>query len=148
MDITDSVTYHITKTGNLLRQLSAKRIKEVGLNLTPEEAVLMNQLWDKKEQTLSDLGQWSIKDASTLTRQIDSLEKKGYVLRRHSTDDRRKVFVDLTESGKQLQKTFIRTRIPQMDNEVAELSSEDLAVFLKVVRQIKENAVKELKGVN
>ena len=67
MDIADSLTYHITKTGNILRQVTAKRIKSAGINLTPEESVLMNQLWDRDNQTLGELGQWSVKDSSTLT---------------------------------------------------------------------------------
>ncbi|CAA0105896.1 HTH-type transcriptional regulator MhqR [BD1-7 clade bacterium] len=144
MDLTDSITYQITKTGNMLRQLTAKRIKSMGIDVTPEEAVILNQLWDRDNQTITELGQWSVKDASTLTRQVDSLEKKGYVVREHGTDDRRKVFVHLSEDGLDLRATFDATNVPQMDNELADIDTDDLAVCLKVILQIRQNALDEI----
>ncbi|CAA0110804.1 HTH-type transcriptional regulator MhqR [BD1-7 clade bacterium] len=144
MDLTDSITYQITKTGNMLRQLTAKRIKSMGIDVTPEEAVILNQLWDRDNQTITELGQWSVKDASTLTRQVDSLEKKGYVVREHGTDDRRKVFVHLSEDGLDLRAKFDATNVPQMDNELADIATDDLAVCLKVILQIRQNALDEI----
>ena len=146
MDISDSLTYHITKTGNLLRQVSAKRIKSAGVNLTPEESTLMNQLWDKNQQTVSELGQWSIKDSSTLTRQIDGLVKKGYVERIHGTDDRRNVFVSLTKEGIALKKQFQKSRVPELDNDMVSCSNEDLETVLRLLTEIREKALNELKG--
>ena len=74
MDPSKSITYNITRTGNLLRQVTARRIKEAGIDITPEESVLMNQLWERDNQSITELGAWSVKEASTLTRQIDALE--------------------------------------------------------------------------
>lgn len=146
MDISDSLTYHITKTGNLLRQVSTKRIKSAGVNLTPEESTLMNQLWDKNTQTVSELGQWSIKDSSTITRQIDGLVKKGYVERVHGIDDRRQVFISLTSKGEALRQQFIETRVPELDSDMVTCSAEELEVALKVLKQIRNEALNELKG--
>lgn len=144
MDISKSLTYHITKTGNLLRQLTAQRIKNAGINLTPEESTLMNQLWDKDNQTLSELGQWSIKDSSTLTRQIDGLVKKGYVERIHGTEDRRNVFVKLSPEGKKLRAAFKKTRVPELDGDMVELSDKEIEQALLMLQSIRERALKEL----
>ncbi|MCG8667994.1 MAG: MarR family transcriptional regulator [Pseudomonadales bacterium] len=146
MDISDSLTYHITKTGNLLRQVTAKRIRSAGINLTPEESALMNQLWDKNTQTISELGQWSVKDSSTLTRQIDGLVKKGYVERNHGIDDRRQVFVSLTTAGKQLKKAFNKTRVSQLDADMVNCSSKDMEKVLAILTNIREQALQELKS--
>lgn len=145
MDISTSLTYHITKTGNVLRQLSAKRIKDAGINLTPEESVLMNQLWDRDNQTMSELNLWSVKEASTLSRQIDCLVKKNYVERHHGTKDRRTVFVRLTPQGKQLQKQFNKTMIPNLDRDIANIPARDAAKLLKLLIEVRENALTELQ---
>ena len=146
MDISNSLTYHITKTGNVLRQLSAKRIKDAGLNLTPEESVLMNQLWDRDNQTITELNLWSVKEASTLTRQIDSLVKKAYVERHHGTADRRTVFVRLTSEGKKLQSKFNKTMIPNLDRDVADIPQKDADKLLKLLIKVRDSALVELQG--
>lgn len=144
MDATKSVTYHITKTGNSLRQLVAKRLKDAKLNLTPEESALMNQLWDSDEQTISELGKWSIKDPSTLTRQIDGLVKKEFVERFHGTEDRRNVFVKLTTKGKKLKKQFDLTGIGQFDTELVKLSQKEIDSTIKMLLDIQNRALGEL----
>ncbi len=146
MDIADSLTYHITKTGNILRQVTAKRIKSAGINLTPEESVLMNQLWDRDNQTLGELGQWSVKDSSTLTRQVDGLVKKGYVERVHGTEDRRNVFVRLSGAGKKLQAAFRKTGVANLDRDMIPHSAADVDKALKLIMEVREQALKELHG--
>lgn len=146
MDITDSLTYHITKTGNILRQVTAKRIKNAGIDLTPEESVLMNQLWDRDNQTLGELGQWSVKDSSTLTRQVDGLVKKGYVERVHGTEDRRNVFVRLSRKGKQLKTAFKKTGVSNLDRDMITHSSDDVRKALALLIEVREQALKELHG--
>lgn len=146
MDITNSLTYHITKTGNILRQVTAKRIKSAGINLTPEESVLMNQLWDRDNQTFSELGQWSVKDSSTLTRQVDGMVKKGFVERVHGTEDRRNVFVRLTSEGKKLQKVFNKTRVSNLDKDMIKHSPSEIEKALAILLEVREQALKELHG--
>lgn len=145
MELSESITYHITKTGNVLRQLTAKRIKDAGISLSPEESVLMNQLWDKDNQTVSELNLWSIKDASTLTRQIDRLVKKELVSRSHGADDRRSVYISLTAEGKKLKKLFLKTRVSELDGDLANMSEQDAQKLLQLLISIRENAQAEIQ---
>lgn len=146
MDISGSLTYSITKTGNLLRQVSAMRIKQAGIDLTPEESVLMNQLWDKDNQQIAELRQWSIKEASTLTRQIDQLVRKGLVTRAHGEEDRRAVFISLTTKGKALREDFATTAIDQLDTDLVTASAEQADKLLKLLAAIQEKAQAELRA--
>lgn len=144
MDISNSITYHITKCGNILRQLTAKKIKDQGINLTPEESVLLNQLWDKDNQNLSELGRWSVKEPSTLTRQIDGLVKKGYVERQSGEEDKRQVFVRLTIKGTKLKQAFAKTGVSLLDQSLAGISQADLETTLRVLLTIREQALSQL----
>lgn len=147
MDISSSLTYHITKTGNVLRQLAAKRLKDAGLNITPEESVLMNQLWDKDNQSVSDLGKWTVKGPSTLTRQLDGLVKKGYVERRQSLEDRRMVFVKLSEAGKGLRKAFDAAGIRELDADVVPVEGREAEKLLALLLKIRTKALQEMKDL-
>lgn len=144
MDISTSLTYHITKTGNVLRQLVAKKIKDAGLNITPEESVLLNQLWDQDNQTVSQLGKWSVKDPSTLTRQIDGLVKKGYVERWQGNNDRRMVFIKLTKAGKSLKSSFDKAGIRKLDSDIVQSQVGNAEVFLDLLLRIREKAQEEI----
>jgi len=144
MDLHSSITYHITKCGNILHKLTAKKIKDAGLDLTPEESVLLNQLWDKDNQTLTELGQWSVKGPSTVTRQIDGLVKKGYVEREHSAEDRRKVYARLTKDGKQLKAKFKKTLVSALDASLKGVTQPELEAALEVILKIREQSLSEL----
>lgn len=144
MDISHSITYHITKCGNILPQLSARKIKAQGIDMTPEESVLLNQLWDKDGQSLSELGYWSIKEPSTLTRQIDHLVDKGYVRREHDEQDRRKILVKLSPKGEKLKQVFEQTGIPSLDENLATISQADIDTTLRVLATIRDKALQQL----
>ncbi|MBN7795736.1 MarR family winged helix-turn-helix transcriptional regulator [Parahaliea mediterranea] len=146
MDISQSITYHITRTGNILRRLAAKKIRDAGLDVTPEESVFLNQLWDRDEQSLSELGRWSVKEPSTLTRQIDGLVKKGYVVREVNPVDRRSVFVRLTPAGKALKKRFEHTGIRQLDRDLAHALGGNPEKLLRELLDICQTAERELRG--
>lgn len=145
MDLNKSITYQITKCGVLLRQLSTRRIRNHELDITPEEATLLNQLWDRDGQSLSELGKWSIKEASTVTRQIDSLQKKGYIIRVQDDQDGRKTLAKLTRKGQRLQKIFRVTGIHFMDESLANISADELKITLSVIERLKAAACEELK---
>lgn len=146
MDISQSITYHITKTGNILRRLAAKKIRDAGLDVTPEESVFLNQLWDRDELSLSELGRWSVKEPSTVTRQIDALVKKGYVERHENQVDRRSVFVRLTPAGKVLKKRFEHTGIRQLDRDLAHTLGGNPEKLLRELLDICQTAERELRG--
>ena len=145
MDIATSLTYHITKTGNILRRLAARKIRDAGLDITPEESVLLNQLWDRDQQSQTELGQWSVKERSTVTRQIDSLVSKGYVERRQRPDDRRSVCIALTVKGKALEARFEHTGIRQLDEDLAQALTGGSGEMLEQLIKVRERALAELR---
>ena len=144
MDLTQSISYNLTKTGNLLQQLTAHRMKSLGIDLTPEESVFMHQLWDRDSQSQAELNLWSIKGASTVTRQIDKLVSKGYVERRNGEADRRTVTISLTSKGKALQKHFEKTNIAGLDDEFLPLSTQERAALLALLTDAREKIMAEI----
>ncbi len=144
MDLTQSISYNLTKTGNLLQQLTAHRMKSLDIDLTPEESVFMHQLWDRDNQSQTELNLWSIKGASTVTRQIDKLVSKGYVQRHNGEADRRTVMISLTSKGKALKTRFEKTDIAGLDDTFLPLSASERKALLALLTSAREKIMEEI----
>ncbi|WP_005035196.1 MarR family winged helix-turn-helix transcriptional regulator [Holophaga foetida] len=69
------------------------------LRLTYPQYVVMLVLWEGDGLTVSEIGERLRLDSGTLTPLLKRLEGLGYVTRRRSLEDERRVLVSLTEGG-------------------------------------------------
>lgn len=72
------------------------------LDITYPQYLVLMLLWDKKQQTVSELGQRLYLDSGTLTPLLKRMENTGLVQRTRSKQDERKVIVKITHKGDQL----------------------------------------------
>lgn len=72
------------------------------LNLTYTQYITMIALWESDHQLVSELGLKLSLDSGTLTPVLKKLEKDGRITRTRNPEDQRKVYIDLTDSGKKL----------------------------------------------
>ena len=77
------------------------------LDLTYTQYITMMVLWEKRQQTVKELGAALYLDSGTLTPVLKTLEKLGYVTRRRSKEDERVLLVNVTASGRALQEQAI-----------------------------------------
>lgn len=72
------------------------------LGLTYTQYIAMMVLWADRTVSVKELGQKLFLDSGTLTPVLKSLEEKGYVKRRRSSEDERVLIVEITEAGEAL----------------------------------------------
>ncbi len=76
---------------------------------------------------------------STISGILKTMEKNGLIMRVGSQDDKRSKQIILTDKAYEISK-HIATKLKEMNNEmVSGISEEDLAIFFKVIDQIKNN---------
>ena len=117
----------------------AKELTRNGINLTPEQYLVMDILWDAEvmsQQAIADIIQ---KDKNSVTKFIDSLEKKGLVYRQVNKTDRRVNNIVVSEEGMRLKAKTTEVAIGMMRNVLKNIKEEDLMALDKVMNQIKEN---------
>lgn len=68
---------------------------------------------------------------------VDRMERRGLVIRRHSTDDRRLVLVDLAPTGAGLFKEMGLQRRDHLSRLLGELSEDELSGFLAGLRAMR-----------
>ena len=114
----------------------------MGIDITPEQWVMLDSLYQRNGQSQTELAGDSYKNAPTVSRIIDLLEKKGFVERQRFENDRRRYKIFLTDTGKsvveKVQPAVSSLRQQSWDN----LSDEDYTQFLRVINQVFDN----LKG--
>lgn len=117
----------------------AKELNKNNINLTPEQYLVMDILWDAgvlSQQSIADIIQ---KDKNSVTKFIDSLEKKGLVYRSINKSDRRINDIIVSEEGMKLKTRTTEVAINVMRNVLKDIKEEDLIAFDNVMNQIKNN---------
>jgi len=109
-------------------------------NVTPGQWNLLNQLDRAGELSQKALADEANKEQATITRYLDTLERKGLVLRSPDKNDRRAHIISLTDKARDLIKNATPTVNETADYVVKEISQKDLDTFLSVLDKLQQNA--------
>jgi MarR family transcriptional regulator, organic hydroperoxide resistance regulator len=102
-------------------------------DLTYTQYITLIVLFEKNQQSISDLGQRLNLDSGTLTPLLKKLEKKGYVQRVRGKHDERKVYISLTDQGNVLKKELQHVPIDIANH--YELDVEEAQMLQKLLRK-------------
>jgi len=124
------------------RQLTAHLQNDLlinGINITIEQWRTLFYLWTEDGINQQELALRAKKEKSTITRQIDALEKKKLIVRRSNGDDKRNKLIFLTEKGKTIESKALKSAQRITIQSEMEIDKSELAVFKKVLGQIIKN---------
>ena len=130
---------HIDRVNRVMKLDLVRRFKRVGVDLTPEQWVVLSKAADKDELSQTELANASFKDAPTVSRIIDLLCKKGYMSRSAVNGDRRKFNISLTESGNEVVKLALPEVLEARKQGWNGLSKIDFENFIKVMDTVMDN---------
>ena len=82
---------YLDRTLRMVRLDLGKRFKKVGVDITPEQWMILSSLYKNNGQSQTELGNDSFKNAPTVSRIIDLLCKKGLTERQRFENDRRRL---------------------------------------------------------
>lgn len=133
------VGYLLERTTRVVKLRFHKLFKDLGVELTPEQWVIMDSLYFKNDQPQKDLAESSFKDAPTISRILDTLDKKGWIQRMSSNQDRRVFLIHQTQEGRHIVDT-VRPHVEALRNQGWEnLSEEEYEIFKTIVNKIFKN---------
>ena len=95
------------------------------------EAIGMNE-----PKNMSTIAREISVTVGTLTIAMNSLVKKGYVLRERGKEDRRVVYISLTERGRAAYVHHARFHKAMIDSISDELTSEDMELLIKTLTKL------------
>ena len=97
----DQLCFALYSTGLAMTKVYRKLLRK--LDLTYPQYLVMLVLWEKDEQTVSEIGTRLFLDSATLTPLLKRLEAAGLVTRTRSAADERQVVVALSPAGRALE---------------------------------------------
>ncbi len=114
-------------------------------DLTLQQWILLTALWRQNGLTISELAAYYRVKDPTASSLVDRMEAKGLVVRRRSTDDRRKVIVCLTEKSEALSHLI---GFYEQINDVllTDFSDEEAASFISMMERVIANMEGVLEG--
>ena len=108
-------------------------------NITTEQWLVLVRLSKQNKISQKKLAKVSSKDQSTLTRIIDILERKDFIERHPSKEDRRSIAIHITADGLDTCKKVTPFLEKIFNDILKDISYEKLKIFNEVFLQIDEN---------
>lgn len=125
-----------------LKKHLASVFKKEGINLTAEQFLVMDALWNQGEMTQQNIAYIIQKDKNSVTQFIDNLEKKGLVQRVVDTADRRVNNIKLSKAGLAMKDNTKKVAIAAVNDILEGIPEEELKGFVKVLNKACENIEK------
>ena len=110
-----------------------------GFNLTPEQFLVMDTLWDEGVLSQQKIADIIFKDKNSVTKLIDALENKGLVKRVPDKTDRRLNQIHLTERAISIKEDITKIAIESTDGIIKDIPKEELHVFISVLNKMAKN---------
>lgn len=144
MMLIKQIAVYVNILNSRIKKCFIDRLQENGINITPEQYLVLDILWDKQSLSQQNIADVIQKDKNSVTKIIDSLEKKHLVRRVMDQKDRRVNKIELTDEAIAMEKVATEVAISFMNDAIKGIDNQELDSFVNVMRQIKNN----LEGEN
>lgn len=138
-DSEQPLLFLIKRTARAFRRGLNRSFSEAGHDITCEQWRILRWLWYKDGQRQQDLADVAHKDKTSITRIIDSMEKRDLVVRIPDKLDRRQKLIYLTDKGKRLREESMKV-VQKTSLEAQQgIKPEHLDIFREVLAKIQDN---------
>lgn len=132
-----SLGYYLTKARNVLVERTDRAVKPLGLTAQQIGVILM--LSCGRAHTPYELSRAMSYDSGSMTRMLDRLEKKGFIIRNRSDADRRMVELELTPLGREVAQQLPRLGSSVLNEQLQGFTGEDVATLTALLGRLIAN---------
>ncbi len=139
---TGTVLYTVEQTIKEYRKISQKNIKKIVSDITVDQCLLLIVINKNSDYSQKEIAELIFKDNASITRIIELMVKKEYLIRKTNELDRRKFNLEITEKGK---KTIeLLTPVIHKNRQIAleGLSENEIELLDKILTKIISNCKK------
>jgi len=138
-NLEESLGYVIGRAGRSMANRLNHNFEKAGYDVTCEQWAILMNLWHKNGQNQKDLAGVTCKDKTSITRLLDGLEKKNFVVRVPGKNDARQKFIYLTNQGKALQQELLELVKQTLAEARKGIKTRDLGICKDVLKQVAHN---------
>ena len=129
----------IRSAHNSMTERFVQNVFNSGLDISMDQWMILGPIWQLESPSQKELGEICFRDKPSITRIIDSLEKKSLVVRVPDQIDHRIKRVVLTKAGKQLFYDVLPIMEKTREEVRGNIPEEEIQIFKKVLSKIIEN---------
>jgi len=118
------------------KQYTASLLRKNNIDLTPEQFLTIDILWNQGAMSQTALADAMQKDKNSITKLVDALEKKELVFRQRDKEDRRSNTVVLTHKAEQMKEETKKFGVSMLDNLINGIDEKELRSFLATLDKI------------
>lgn len=133
------IFYVVDKAIKAYRQFAQRTITEAGFDITIDQWLVLNMLSEHPGISQGEIAERVFKDAASVTRIIDLLIRKGYLVRENHQTDRRRFTLELTKEGKALIRSISKVVETYRGQALKGISEKELQSVRETLNQIIEN---------
>ena len=139
MLLSKKIAVELNIAGCKLKQYTAAMLKKQNVDLTPEQFLLIDLLWNQGPPSQQEIADQMHKDKNSITKLVDAIEKKGFVKRSQNPSDRRSNTIIPTELAESLKDDAKSKGISILDKMLGDISEEELNSFLATLDKLCSN---------
>lgn len=139
VNIKDHIFPWISITSKRIDNFHSHKFKELGFDLTKEQWVLLKVLLEHNGIPQNELACNLNRDKTTITRLINTMEKKNYIARINSQDDKRVNKIFITTQGEKILKETEQITLDIINSLQNNISENDLNTAIQVLSKIQKN---------
>lgn len=121
------------------KQYINSTFSKYGFNLTPEQYLVMDILWDDGVLSQQELADRLCKDKNSVTKLIDALEKKNLVKRVPDESDRRLNMIHFTDHSLTIKDRITEIAIESTNRIIRDIPEDELKILVKVLLKMEKN---------
>ena len=137
IDFENSIGPWLGKTSKIADYYLHEMLLDEGLDLSKEQMITLKKLHDEDGLNQNELAFLTFRDKSSLARLLLKMEKKNFIKRKQSKEDKRINQVFLTNEGRAIfkqSKLVIRKFITTMEQNITEEEKKQIISILKKVQ--------------
>lgn len=139
MLLSKEIAVYLNLAACKLKQYTAAMLKQSNVDLTPEQFLLIDLLWNHGAMSQQKMADTMQKDKNSITKLVDALEKKDLVERRKDSSDRRSNTLTLTKKAESMKTGAKEAGISMLDKVLEGISEEELKAFLNTLGKLTDN---------
>jgi DNA-binding MarR family transcriptional regulator len=122
-----------------MKQCMVNDFKQSGFNLTPEQFLVMDTLWDEGVLTQQQIADITLRDKNSIVKLIDGLESRKLVTRVSNPDDRRQNLIKVTDYSRSIKDKVTRVAVDSVQKIIRGLAQPDLEAFVRMLSKMELN---------
>jgi len=129
---------------NRFKQCVKDAFESGGYDLTPEQYIVLDTLWDEGAMPQQGIADIMLKDKNSIVKLIDGLEDRGLVERVNNPNDRRQNLIKITQKSLEIKDSVTELALKAVEKISNGIDVSDLQTFVVVLSKMAANMDKDV----